>query len=173
MSIRQGALTTALLAIVVSACSTGSDSQEPSSAERELSASSSAPPLEEMILAQAVGKIGAPVDVRYQISGVVTKHQPVTVQLAFVPRVDGSNLRVEFPESAGLRVDSSVLELASPVASKSDVMRHEVRVTPSGESGVMRAIVSMELDGGRYFSIFAIPVGAQPAATTTKRPPKG
>ncbi|MGH8285405.1 MAG: hypothetical protein ACRETT_06525 [Steroidobacteraceae bacterium] len=134
----------------------------------------SGPPLDQMSLATAVGKIGVPVDVRYKVSGVVTKDQPATVQLAFVPRVAGSNLRIEFPETAGVAVDAGSGAVWVEKATTLDVFRRNVSVTPTaGDSGEMRAIVSMDFDGGRYFSVFSIPVGAVSETASPKRPPKG
>ncbi|MGQ0835256.1 MAG: hypothetical protein ACT4O5_10105 [Gammaproteobacteria bacterium] len=121
-----------------------------------------------------VGKIGVPVDVRYKVSGVVAKDQPATVQLAFVPRVAGTNLRIEFPETAGVAVDAGWGAVWAEKATTSDVFRRNVSVTPTaGDSGEMRAIVSMDFDGGRYFSVFSIPVGAATETASPKRPPKG
>ena len=74
---------------------------EPPAVEGMKSASVDGPPLGEMHLARASGKVGPPVDVRYLVSGVAAKDQPVTLQLAFVPRIDGRNLRVEFPDTPG------------------------------------------------------------------------
>jgi len=139
-----------------------------------VTSAAAAPPLDQMSLAASVGKIGVPVDVRYQVSGTVSKNQPATVQLAFVPRVEGTNLRVEFPETPGVAVETGSGTVWSQKADVSDVFRHQVVVTPTaGDTGEMRAIVSMDLDGGRFFSVFAIPLGAHPQEAAGKRPPKG
>ena len=167
----------AVLALI--ACSqipepaTGSDrSRESQSSRVASSADVPRPPLEQMALARPVGKIGVPVDVRYLVSGVIAKDQPATVQLAFVPRVAGSNLQVQFPDTAGVTIDAGSRELRAQKATTTDVLRHSVLVTPTAsDSGEMRAIVSMDFDGGRYFSIFTIPVGGSSEAAA-KRVPK-
>jgi hypothetical protein len=130
-------------------------------------------PLEQMALARPSGKIGAPVDVRYLVSGVVAKDQPATVQLAFIPRVAGSNLQVQFPETAGVTIETGAQDLQMQKTVPSDVMRHRLLVTPTaGDAGEMRAIVSIELDGGRFFTVYTIPIGSADQAES-KRPPKG
>ena len=47
------------------------------------------PSIEQMSLATPIGKVSVPVDVRYQASGSPLRDQPMTLQLAFVPRVAG------------------------------------------------------------------------------------
>jgi hypothetical protein len=87
--------------------------------------------------------------------------------------VAGKNLQVEFPDTAGVAIDAGTRALQSAKASPSDVLRHRLLVTPtSADSGEVRAIVSMDIDQGRYFSIFAIPVGASAQPASTKRQPK-
>lgn len=194
MIIRHLAVAAASASMALTACTNGSSSRDasapaapvptastearaPAEARRTRAAANtepSGPPLDQMSLATAVGKIGVPVDVRYKVSGVVAKDQPATVQLAFVPRVAGSNLRVEFPETAGVAVDAGSGAVWAEKATTSDVFRRNVSVTPTaGDSGEMRAIVSMDFDGGRYFSVFSIPVGAASETASPKRPPKG
>lgn len=194
MIIRHLAVAAASASMALTACTNGSSSREASAPAAPVPTASteapapaevrptrvatstepSGPPLDQMSLATAVGKIGVPVDVRYKVSGVVAKDQPATVQLAFVPRVAGSNLRIEFPETAGVAVDAGSGAVWAEKATTSDVFRRNVTVTPTaGDSGEMRAIVSMDFDGGRYFSVFSIPVGAASETASPKRPPKG
>jgi hypothetical protein len=151
-----------------------SEVSSPSSPSRvAATAASGDAPLEQMALARASGKIGAPVDVRYLVSGVVAKDQPATVQLAFVPRVAGSNLQVQFPATAGVTIETGAQDLQMQKAAPTDVVRHRLLVTPTaGDAGEMRAIVSMELGGARFFTIYTIPIGTSDK-TQSKQPPKG
>jgi hypothetical protein len=145
---------------------------EPRTIDGMKTASANEPPLNEMQVARVVGKLGPPVDVRYQVSGVVAKDQPVTLQLAFVPRLDGRNLRVEFPESAGVSIDSSSQPLASVKASKADVLRHKLLVTPTvADSGQLRAIVSIDVGDARYAGAVSIPLGERPTKTASSKIP--
>lgn len=113
-----------------------------------------------MKLAKQVGKQSVPVDVRYEVSGTVAKDKSAAVQLAFIPRVEGTAMRVEFPRSESLSI-SETEELTVQKASAASVHRHNLVVTPlKGDSGEVRAIVSMEVAGGRYFGIFVIPVAS-------------
>jgi hypothetical protein len=126
-------------------------------------ASPAAPELDvaNMALAKQVGKASVPVDVRYQVSGPVAKDQSASVQLAFIPRVEGSAMRVEFPRSESISV-SETKELMVNKALPASVHRHNLLVTPlKGDSGELRAIVSMDVAGGRHFGIFVIPVASR------------
>jgi hypothetical protein len=113
-----------------------------------------------MKLAKPVGKVSVPVDVRYEYVGGVTKNGSESLQLAFVPRVAGTALRVEFPRSESVSI-SETEELHVQKALPASVHRHNLVVTPlKAETGEIRALVSMDVEGGRYFGIFVIPVGS-------------
>src|SRR5690606_22827058 len=56
------------------------------------------PRLEDMQLASSSSKLGVPVDLRYQFDAPVEAGRPVTLHLAAVPRVAGSNLTVSIKE---------------------------------------------------------------------------
>lgn len=125
------------------------------------------PEIAQMRLAEQVGgKIGVPVDVRYQLQGIAAKNQPATLQLAFVPRTAGTNLRVEFPAAESVSIDEGGMPLAIAKADTAGAYRRSLLVTPRrGDSAEVRAIVSMDVNGGRYFGVFAIPVGPAQAQT--------
>lgn len=113
---------------------------------------------------QVGGKISVPVEVRYRLQGVAAKNQPATLQLAFVPRIAGTNLRVEFPAAQSASIDTGGMPLAVAKADTAGAYRRNLLITPrSGDSAEVRVIVSMEVNGGRYFGIFTIPVGAAQA----------
>jgi hypothetical protein len=122
--------------------------------------SAAAPDVAKMKLAKAVGKASVPVDVRYEYTGGVSKNGSESLQLAFVPRVEGTALRVEFPRSESVSI-SETEEVLVQKATPASVHRHNLVVTPlKGETGEIRALVSMDIQGGRYFGIFVIPVGS-------------
>lgn len=147
---------------------------EPPTIEGMKEASTDGPPLSEMHLARMSGKLGVPVDVRYLVSGVAAKDQPVTLQLAFVPRLDGSNLRVEFPDTAGVTIETGSKAVASQKASKVDVLRHALLVTPTtADSGEVRAVVSIDVGDARYAGVVSIPVGNQPQKVASQKIPPG
>jgi len=147
---------------------------EPPAIEGMKSASTDAPPLDEMQLARASGKLGPPVDVRYLASGVGAKDQPVTLQLAFVPRLDGRNLRVEFNDTAGVAIEGGSQALSSQKAAKSDVLRHTLLVTPTAaDSGRVRAYVSIDVGEAKYAGVVSIPVGDRPQKVASKKIPQG
>lgn len=118
------------------------------------------PAVGSMRVAKAIGKMGAPVEVRYEPTGNTVRGQPTTLKLAFVPQVAGSDLSVEFPASEAVSIDSAVSRMAVPKAERDTVYRRTLIVTPRlGDTADLRVIVWLEAEGGRYFSIFTVPVG--------------
>ena len=127
-------------------------------------AADAAPP-EQMSIARAAGKASVPVDVRYQLDGTPVRDQPLTLQLALIPRVTGQNLRVEFPPSRSVVIESGGTSFARQKADAAGVYRHTLLVTPrDAAGGEVRVLVSMDVEGGRYFGIFSIPLNQAPAA---------
>jgi hypothetical protein len=122
---------------------------------------SSPPPLEQMQLAQRSGKVSVPVDVRYQLRAAATRDQPVGLELAFVARVSGQNLKVEFPHAESVTIESGGGLIAQQKAEAKGVVRRSLIVTPRSERADIRVLVSMDVEGGRYFGVFTIPVRAR------------
>lgn len=117
-------------------------------------------PLNAMRVAVAVGKTGAPVEVRYEPTGNTLRGQPTTLKLAFVPQIAGADLAVEFPASDAVSVDSTVSRLSMPKTQQDGVYRRSIIVTPRlADNAELRVMVWVEAEGGRYFSIFTVPVG--------------
>jgi hypothetical protein len=120
------------------------------------------PPLTDMKLATpAHGKIGAPVDVHYQFSGVALKDSQATLQLAFVPRLAGGVMRVEFPASETVSIDAGDSPMFMQKAQAAATYRRTLTVTPrQSGGGHIQVIVSMDIADGRYFSVFTIPIAS-------------
>ena len=152
------------LLIALAACGT-TPAAPPPATTSEAAAPVAAQPnaeidIKKMKLAKAVGKTSVPIDVRYEYVGGVSKNGSESLQLAFIPRVEGSALRVEFPRSESVSI-SETEELHVQKAAPASVHRHNLVVTPlKAETGEIRALVSMDVGGGRYFGIFVIPVGS-------------
>ncbi len=120
------------------------------------------PPLERMSLAHgAAGKISVPMDVRYEFDTTPGVDRPATLKLAFVPRVSGQNLRVEFPSAQGIKLEGISTPLTAQKAEASSAFRRNLVVTPlSAAASELRVIVSMDIGGGRYFGVYVIPFAA-------------
>lgn len=158
-----------LLALAAAACgSTQSQSKavaatptatSTADAERDQTLPAVAEPApEQMLLARQVGKLGVPVEVRYQFDVAPVRDQPMSVRLAFIPRVAGQNLRIEFPPAESVTVESADVRAREKV-NAADVYRQSVVVTPRTEDAAeIRVLVSMDVEGGRYFGIFSVPV---------------
>jgi hypothetical protein len=116
-----------------------------------------------MKLAEPPHKLGAPVDLRYQFDGDVKAGQPVTLHLAAVPRVAGSNLTVSIKKESGISTTAG--ELRVQKAGASTPYRQELSVTKlAGGPAELHVLVMMELPEGSAHSWFNIPFDAVPAA---------
>jgi hypothetical protein len=110
-----------------------------------------------MRAAKASAKISVPVDLRYSFDGVVSANQPVTLHLAAVPRVAGSNLNVSVKSADGVRVDSAPLAVSK--ANASGIYRQQLVVTRlAGSAETIRVLVTMDLGEGSGFGFFTIPL---------------
>jgi hypothetical protein len=123
------------------------------------------PALDTMSPAQPSSKISVPADVRYQLSGAALQDQPITVKIAVVPRVAGQNLRVEFPDSPSVSIDAGGSPSVEQKVEAAGIYRRSLSITPrTATDAQVRVLVSMDVEGGRYFGIFSIPVGNESGA---------
>lgn len=119
-----------------------------------------APELKDMKPATAGQKVGAPVDVRYSIQGAVAGGRATPVALAIVPRMAGA-LAVEFAGTDGMTVTAAAPAHEAGAVSAGSVLRYAIEATPRRSAGgMLQVIVAMDVDGGRYISVFNIPLGA-------------
>jgi hypothetical protein len=126
-------------------------------------AASSGPAIAAMTLAAPPKKLGAPVDLRYQFDGDVQAGQAVTLHLAAVPRVAGSNLTVNIKNESGLSAKASALNVQK--ANVSTAYRQEVSVTRlDGGPSELHVLVTIEVPEGSAHSWFTIPLGSAPGA---------
>jgi hypothetical protein len=151
----------ALLSVTVLAACMAAQSPKPDTVVASGSAlAATEPAIEGMAPAQPSSKISVPVDVRYQLSDPTLQDLPITVQIAVVPRVAGENLRVEFPDSPSVSVQSGGGASVEHKVEAAGIYRRKLSITPRTATGAaMRVLVSMDAEGGRYFGIFSIPLG--------------
>lgn len=160
-AIMKPSLLAALLSFSLVACAAAPPPNPAPGAAPQI-ATPAEPPVESMAFARPTSKISVPADVRYQLSSVALKDQPLTVAIAVVPRVAGENLRIEFPTSDSVILESGASASVQEKASAAGVYRRSLIVTPrSSERAEMRVLVSMDVEGGRYFGIFTIPLGIE------------
>jgi hypothetical protein len=102
-------------------------------------------------------KLSVAVDLRYQFDGAVLENQPVTLHLAAVSRVPGTNLRVSVKQVAGLEVAADVLNVQKVDAA--GVYRQKFSVTRRASAPAnMRVLVTMDMPEGAGFGFFSIPL---------------
>ena len=82
---------------------------EPSAVPKPTAANE--PSLESMSVATPSAKISVAVDVRYSFDSAALPGQPVTLNLAAIPRVSGSNLSMSVKEVAGVQLAAGPLKL--------------------------------------------------------------
>jgi len=154
----------------LAACGSAPGSSAPDTVAAE--GKRAAPALERMRAATVSGKIGAPVEVRYLVTSAVTKDQPANVELAFVPTMAGTNLQVEFPATEGVTLEKGSEPMRVQKSAAAEVHRRQLFVTASVESGAtMRAVVSIDVPEGRFFSVFVIPLDDSATAPRAKKAP--
>jgi hypothetical protein len=123
------------------------------------------PSLSAMSLAEPPSKLGAPVDLRYSVEGDLAMGQPVTLHLAAVPRVAGSNMEVSIKEEAGISTSSRIGQMRVQKADASAAVRQSMSVTrQSGGPSSVRVLVTMETPEGSAHSWFTVPLARAPAA---------
>ncbi len=101
-------------------------------------------------------KLGAPVDLHYQVDGLPEAGRPVTVHLAAVPRIAG-NLSVSIKEAEGLQ--ATVAPLAQQKATAGTAYRQQMSVTRAANGPAeLRVLVTLETPEASAFSWFSVPL---------------
>jgi len=117
------------------------------------------PPVDTMLAAIPAqnSKMGVGVDLRYSFDGDVLTNQPVTVNLAAVPRVGYSSLKVTVQEAPGYQLASTPLLVQK--ASASGVYRQRFSMTRMvANPEPLRVLVVAEMGENSAFGYFTIPV---------------
>ncbi len=121
------------------------------------SAVAQVPALESMIAATPSAKMSVAVDLRYSFDTQVLPNQPVVLHLAAVPRVNGTNLRMNVKEVAGVQLAAGPLNVQK--ANGSDVYRRQLSVTRGTDAPAqLRVLVTMDYAAGSGFGFFSIPL---------------
>jgi hypothetical protein len=115
------------------------------------------PALESMQLAKGNGKLGVAADVRYSFDAAASPDQPVTLNIAVVPRVAGQALEFSLQPVDGVRI------AAGPVSrlkvGQADTLRQQYTITRSASApDTVRVLVTHQWDGGSAFGFYSIPL---------------
>ncbi len=97
---------------------------------------------------------------RYQFDAEPLPNQPVTLHLAAVPRVGGSNLKVSVKPAEGLQLASpGALQIQK--ASAAGMYRQQMALTrTTGGPQNLRVLVTMDMADGRAFGYYSIPLSS-------------
>lgn len=129
---------------------------EPSPTAKPIAAAAE-PALESMHLARAPAKLSVPVDLKYSFDTQPLTNQAVTLHLAAVPRVAGSNLAVTIKPVPGVQVAAGGA-LNAQKASANGTYRQQYSVTRQASApGELRVLVTMDLPEGSAFGFFGVP----------------
>jgi len=117
------------------------------------------PSVDSMALARPSAKMSVAVDLRYQFVGTATEGQPVTLNLAAIPRVAGTNFIVRVNKVPGLEITNGTLSAQKVDAA--GVYRQQLSVLrrASGPAS-LRVQVTMDMPEGTAFGFFTIPLDA-------------
>jgi hypothetical protein len=116
-----------------------------------------APAVESMSIATPPAKLGVAVDLRYQFEGAVVENRPVTLHLAAIPRVAGTNFTVSVKKVSGLEISSGPLSLRKVDAA--GVYRQDLSVIRRAAApATIRVLVTMDVPEGAGFGFFSIPL---------------
>jgi hypothetical protein len=130
--------------------------EEPSAVPKPTAATE--PAVESMRMAKPSAKLSVAVDLRYQLDAEPLPNQPVTLHLAAVPRIGGSNLRVSVKPAEGQQLASSGA-IQVQKASASGIYRQQMSLTRTAASPQsLRVLVTMDLPEGRAFGYYSIPL---------------
>jgi hypothetical protein len=117
------------------------------------------PAIGSMTPARPSAKMSVAVDLRYQFAGTAVAGQPVTLNLAAIPRVAGTNFSVRVNEAPGLEISNGAfaaqkVDAAGVYRQQLSVIRHTA--TPAN----LRVLVTMDMPEGTAFGFFTIPLDA-------------
>jgi len=129
---------------------------EPSAVPRPTSVE---PSLDSMHAAIRSAKMSVPVDLRYQFETEPVAGQPVTLHLAAVPRVAGTQLRVSIKDVDGLQVAAGPLQIQKAAASSAYRQQLSVTRQAAGPES-LRILVTMDLPEGKAFGYYSIPLAS-------------
>lgn len=130
--------------------------EEPSAVPKP-TASLVGPDLESMKVARPSAKLSVAVDLRYQFDSEPLPGQPVTLHLAAVPRVAGSNLKVSVKQAEGVQFGSAG-PLRVQKAMPAGVYRQQMSVTRAAAAAPnLRVLVTMDMGDGIAFGYYSIP----------------
>jgi hypothetical protein len=109
-----------------------------------------------MQTATAPAKLSVPVDLKYHFDGDPLANQPVTLHLAAVPRIAGTNLSVSIKSVDGVQVVSSgALNIRKALAN--DAYRQQFSITRQGSVPELRVLVVMDMPEGLGHGFFSVP----------------
>lgn len=139
---------------------------EPSAAPKP--AAAVPPSIDSMQVATPSAKMSVAVDLRYSFDSAALPNQPVTLNLAAIPRAPGANLKVSVKEVEGVALSAGPPTLQKSGAGGADVLRRQYSVTRAANAPAqLRVLVTMDMAEGSGFGFFSIPLEGGTTAQKT------
>ena len=114
------------------------------------------PDLDSMQLAKTSGKLGVAADVRYSFDAAAGSGQPVTLNVAVVPRVVGQTLEFSLQPADGVRFEAGAVTRQK--VGQADTLRQQYSITRgTATARTLRVLVTHHWDGGSAFGFYSIP----------------
>jgi hypothetical protein len=147
----------ALLALALTGCANPTTETAATETAATAAPAKQDPPVESMLPAIPSAKMGVAVDLRYSFDGEVLPNQPVTVNLAAVPRVAGGTMQVSVQQAPGLQIASAPLSVQKTNAS--GVYRQQFSLTKlAATAEPLRVLVKLQMGEQSGFGYFTIPL---------------
>lgn len=117
------------------------------------------------------GKPGAPVDLWWEMKSRPKAGEPLTIELAMVPRTATPHLRATFIATDGLTVQPSPAPASFKDAESGGIYRHTLSLVPREDGAYyVSVIVLMDLEAGPQARTFSMPVMVGAPADVTAKP---
>jgi hypothetical protein len=122
---------------------------------RSATSNSQEPGVETMLAAVPSGKMTIAVGLRYALSGDPATG-PMTLSLAAIPRVAGTNLNVSVKSEPGIKATTTPMRVEK--ATVSGIYRKQMSLNVGPEVRRIRVLVTMDIAEGTGFGFFSIPL---------------
>jgi hypothetical protein len=115
-----------------------------------------------MVEAASQGKSQLPVQVKFDLPQKPTLGEPLNVDIALLPQVDGGPVKIAVSGGDGMTVAADTSQFELPAVTSGEVYRQTVNVTPTADGVLMLSLdISLKYDDVTESRIFSVPLIVQ------------